>query len=129
VSINKIEDEREKDIKESITVVRKDMLAIDKQLGDLIDRWRDDYGLTRANLAQIRMIFTKDIRLVDKLDGNVFFEEKIEAVGFCPKTMGSDRKDIAKSDSSRNLVKEILRGNISASKAAETLRPKYARNE
>lgn len=110
-----VENERERDILESIIAVRKDMLIIDKQLGAMIKSWRDDYTATREIVSQIRMIFTKDIRLVDKMDSNVFYEAKVDSgLGFRPQTLNGSNKEVtvAKGCIDRDLIGKILRGDL-----------------
>jgi len=101
-----VEDEREREIRDAISTVRKDLLLIDKHLSGMAEDWRGELSETRVVLAQLRTVFVKDVRLIDKMAASVFYEEKINSIGYRPLTLGND-KDIAKSDS---IVNRILKG-------------------
>ena len=128
MSISNIENEREKDIRESIAVIRQDMLKIDHELSELIGNadWRMDYHETRRVIAQLRGLFARDIRLLDKTDANVFYEEKADLVTFRTQTEGGKpNRDVMKSDSDSDLIHEILNGDVRVGNLVKTLQKKY----
>ena len=129
MSISNIENEREKDIIESVATIRSDMLKIDHELAELIrnQNWRNDYHETRKELAQLRGLFSRDIRLVDKLDANVFYEEKADLVTFRTQSEGGkpDRDVVKSENSDSDLIHEILNGDVRVGNLVKTLRKKY----
>jgi len=121
-----VKNERDKLISENIAQIRKDIVVIDLALKSLDTEWSEDFMESRAIIAQLRMKFVTDIRLLDSIDVSVFREEKVNSIGYRPLTLGGN-KEIAKSDSD-NLVSKILEDKRNVGKVMERFKPK-ARNE
>jgi len=123
-----VKNERDVLIKANIAKIRKDLLVIDGALKSLDLEWSEDFYESKVTVAQLRKLYVENIRLLDSIGSSIFYEEKINSIGFRPLTLGNGRdRDVTKSDSD-SLVNRILRGVSNVKDITRETKPK-ARNE
>jgi hypothetical protein len=123
-----VDAERNADLLSTIEAVKKNLVEVNQWLNNLKSAMENgEWKEARLGSGRCRMRLSESIQKIDRLSVNISNSERVESIGYQPKTLGG--RDYAKSDSGDNLIQNILRGNISARKALEGLKPKEARNQ
>jgi hypothetical protein len=125
-----VSDDKSRYFADTISLIKRNLVECDKWMSTLKTSLEEfDYSTSKVAGNKCRQKLVSTLQQLDKLNITVCSEERVEVFGgFRPLTLGNESRDVAKSDSSADLIRTILEDKRNVGKVMERLKPK-AKNE